>query len=188
MNSYLSHHGIKGQKWGIRRFQNDDGTLTPEGRERYGNSQDYSYKDKAGGAGAVARKAAKSSFLGRKHLAEHRVASLEEKAKAARDAGDEKNAEKYERRQQAQAAANANRKAYEDHTSTKKLIAQDVFLTKYGAQNYRAARARGAGRLRALLETGAGITPVATILAMSGNKKKYGSRLVLSGLNDGRSL
>lgn len=32
----LYHHGIKGQKWGERRFQNEDGSLTPEGRERYG--------------------------------------------------------------------------------------------------------------------------------------------------------
>lgn len=32
---YLEHHGIKGMKWGIRRFQNEDGTLTPEGKERY---------------------------------------------------------------------------------------------------------------------------------------------------------
>ena len=32
----LYHHGILGQKWGIRRFQNPDGTLTPAGRERYG--------------------------------------------------------------------------------------------------------------------------------------------------------
>lgn len=30
----LYHHGIKGQKWGIRRFQNSDGTLTAAGRER----------------------------------------------------------------------------------------------------------------------------------------------------------
>ena len=28
------HHGIKGQKWGIRRFQNKDGSLTPAGRKR----------------------------------------------------------------------------------------------------------------------------------------------------------
>lgn len=34
-NDSLSHHGIEGQKWGIRRFQNKDGTLTAEGKERY---------------------------------------------------------------------------------------------------------------------------------------------------------
>lgn len=31
---YLSHHGIKGQKWGVRRFQNDDGSLTRAGKLR----------------------------------------------------------------------------------------------------------------------------------------------------------
>lgn len=33
--SELYHHGILGQKWGIRRFQNEDGSLTAEGRRRY---------------------------------------------------------------------------------------------------------------------------------------------------------
>lgn len=32
----LFHHGIKGQKWGTRRYQNEDGTLTEEGKKRYG--------------------------------------------------------------------------------------------------------------------------------------------------------
>lgn len=32
---YLMHHGIKGQKWGVRRFQNPDGTLTEAGKKRY---------------------------------------------------------------------------------------------------------------------------------------------------------
>lgn len=32
---YLSHHGILGQKWGIRRYQNRDGTLTSVGKKRY---------------------------------------------------------------------------------------------------------------------------------------------------------
>ena len=36
----LCHHGIKGQKWGVRRFQNKDGTLTDEGRKRYSEFAD----------------------------------------------------------------------------------------------------------------------------------------------------
>lgn len=34
----LYHHGIKGQKWGVRNYQNEDGSLTAAGRERYGYS------------------------------------------------------------------------------------------------------------------------------------------------------
>jgi len=36
MQNYLAHHGIVGQRKGIRRFQNEDGSLTPAGKERYG--------------------------------------------------------------------------------------------------------------------------------------------------------
>lgn len=39
-NDYLAHHGIKGQKWGVRRYQNSDGSLTAEGRRRRGYSSD----------------------------------------------------------------------------------------------------------------------------------------------------
>lgn len=35
MDEYLAHYGIKGQKWGVRRYQYADGTLTPAGRKRY---------------------------------------------------------------------------------------------------------------------------------------------------------
>lgn len=31
----LQHHGVKGQRWGVRRYQNADGTLTPAGKRRY---------------------------------------------------------------------------------------------------------------------------------------------------------
>lgn len=36
MRSFLMHYGIPGQKRGVRRFQTEDGELTPEGRLRYG--------------------------------------------------------------------------------------------------------------------------------------------------------
>lgn len=38
---YLAHHGVKGQKWGVRRWQNEDGSWTPEGnaRRRKGSSE-----------------------------------------------------------------------------------------------------------------------------------------------------
>lgn len=35
MNDYLEHHGILGQKWGVRRYQNADGSLTEAGKKRY---------------------------------------------------------------------------------------------------------------------------------------------------------
>ena len=34
----LYHHGILGQKWGVRRYQNEDGTLTAAGKKRYLNA------------------------------------------------------------------------------------------------------------------------------------------------------
>lgn len=36
MDDYaIYHHGIKGQRWGVRRFQNEDGTLTDAGKKHY---------------------------------------------------------------------------------------------------------------------------------------------------------
>lgn len=41
----LKHYGIKGQKWGVRRFENLDGTLTPEGKKRYSyESSKYTFE------------------------------------------------------------------------------------------------------------------------------------------------
>ena len=40
----LYHYGIPGQKWGQRRFQNPDGSLTAEGRQRYGRIAERHYR------------------------------------------------------------------------------------------------------------------------------------------------
>lgn len=37
MGYELYHHGIKGMKWGVRRYRNSDGSLTPAGKKRYGS-------------------------------------------------------------------------------------------------------------------------------------------------------
>ena len=51
---YLAHHGIKGQRWGVRRFQNPDGSLKDSAKRRYGRLKDITlsrnetrYKNKA---------------------------------------------------------------------------------------------------------------------------------------------
>lgn len=67
----LYHHGILGQKWGLRRYQNADGTLTPEGRERM-LARARKYESKA------------NITVGESYSAKLRRAKLNQKAKDAR--------------------------------------------------------------------------------------------------------
>ena len=88
----MYHHGIKGQRWGIRKYQNPDGTLTAEGRARYGIDE----KDNA------SNRLLRSSDTNRKDAGELRKAAILAKTEKARkdllDSADalEKLAEKQE--------------------------------------------------------------------------------------------
>lgn len=58
----LTHHGIKGQKWGIRRYQNFDGSYTQAGMKRYNKSlEDYQKADARYRQAKAEHKAAKRS-------------------------------------------------------------------------------------------------------------------------------
>lgn len=57
-DNYLAHHGVKGQKWGVRRWQNSDGSLTPDGKIHYGKGN----KKEAEGTNGNKSKTGNSSF------------------------------------------------------------------------------------------------------------------------------
>ena len=45
MENELMHYGVQGMKWGVRRYQNEDGSLTPKGKKKYSsNYKKYSVK------------------------------------------------------------------------------------------------------------------------------------------------
>ena len=68
----LYHHGIPGMRWGVRRFQNEDGTLTPAGKARVDKltSKAAAARKEATGWRKAAKTASTKRFLGNKSASE----------------------------------------------------------------------------------------------------------------------
>lgn len=182
--SELYHHGIKGMKWGVRRFRNDDGTLTEAGKARYGGQREYS--DNFGRRLLTGNTRLGTFTLEKGGMRAHRqklVDKFNHRAKVAEAQGNTAKAEENRIKANAQAAANANRDAYDQHTSTGKMFAQNLLMTGIGGEMYRNARARGEGRISAFLEGSLGLTPIGYALRVSAEKRVYGAhtRLGIGG-------
>ena len=99
---YLAHYGIPNQKWGFRRFQNTDGSLTPAGRERYGVGPERASKkySKAGMIGLEAKYQAKRAVKSAKKTASDLSRQRRESVAASKQRRRQAKIERAERKEQ----------------------------------------------------------------------------------------
>lgn len=81
INGELYHHGIKGMKWGVRRYQNKDGSLTPAGKKRLSDNAGWYMNPKRDDRRTKNRKAVSEQYVN-------------EQNKLLRKLGDDRNSDK----------------------------------------------------------------------------------------------
>ena len=127
--AYLAHHGVKGQRWGVRRFQNYDGSLTEKGKRRMKTLQGKSDK-------LDAKKAKLNSPKNMVKLSQYKSLSADRHAAANQHKADED----FYRNKASYALTNhaskvATKKADKAHTKyvqeAKKAAEYDDYITKH---------------------------------------------------------
>jgi len=98
MSDYvLYHHGIKGMRWGVRRYQNKDGSLTPAGKKRqakqdYRNAKDSAFAKYEKSIGSIEKGYKRGQMLSKKDQAREEAAENEYNKAAAKAKSDYKKA------------------------------------------------------------------------------------------------
>lgn len=167
----LYHFGIQGQKWGVRRYQNPDGTLTEEGIRRYRNNLANSRNPTNRG---VFRRVLTGDYpLGMKRLADRREARLNRKIVKENAKGHDTS--NLQRKYNAQRQMNIDRDVYLSKRSTGEIFLQN--LLSIDANAYRTAKSAKAPSSEAFIEQiGGFIVPyIPTIGNVIRTRDKYGA-------------
>ena len=136
---YLQHHGVKGQKWGQRQYQNEDGSLTALGREHYGYGARAEYKNRIG--------LAKTNYKNTKNAINTRVQKGEEKIEEKYASGQRLTQKDLARQEKLYADAKREKQAAKDAYKAEKKAAKEAYKNsdEYKARQEKMKKAAIAG-------------------------------------------
>ena len=109
----LYHHGIKGMKWGKRRYQNKDGSLTPAGKKRYNSDAERNLAEKK-----AAYKAANKAYSKSINKAYDRAIAAYSPSKKHRQANDERWDDAFKKAEELKVAKSEYKQAKADYKKT----------------------------------------------------------------------
>lgn len=129
----LYHYGIKGMKWGVRRFQNKNGTLTNAGKKRYSDSSESTEKEALSQKNRHAR-SAKSLQRDVEDLRKHGYRSEADAVQKVADREKAKAVEKYNKERSISKKVKSYDKKFEEWKETGRNAVSRIFNNiKYGS-------------------------------------------------------